>query len=264
MESDFPVILSDAAWAWEGLRRNPGYIQAWERHRDSLPDLCDRRGSVRYLALNKPYLEAETYGLVAFADPEHSASEVPVIWRPQLFKRTLRVSLAESSEGGSDGFSIRSLKCCPVVLDASCGQRYIRIGGHDFWIQLVTEDLLELEEDTQISVVLTGSRTFPQRVSSAEQLFSMHQSETGVPTEKKRLPNRYKLLESLLAWDIYDRNPNGKHTLRDVAAALVGEERVAREWSSNRSFKDMAIRARNRGRAFVGGGYCGLLRRATF
>jgi len=48
-----------------------------------------------------------------------------------------------------------------------------------------------------------------------------------------------------------------------VAIALVGQDRVAKEWGYNRSLKDRAVRARDRGRAFVQGGYSELLRRAS-
>ena len=97
-----------------------------------------------------------------------------------------------------------------------------------------------------------------------EQLFSLHRSEDGTPAVAKRPPNRDKLLEGLLAWDIYYGMSESKGTLKDVAIALFGEDRIAHEWSHNRSLKDRAIRARDRGRLFVQGGYFDLLKRASF
>ena len=264
MRNNETIVMSDAAWAWEGLRRNRAYRTAWARHQSELPDLTDRHGSVRYLRLERPYLEAEVYGLVGFADPDHTASEVPVLWRPNLLRRTLHVSLSAGSDTLGEGFSLGSLKCCPMVIDSSEGLRHIRIGGHEFWIQLVSDDLIALEDGTRIDVVLSGSDDLPQRITSVEQLFSIHRSEDGKPASVKRPPSREKLLEGLLAWDIYDGPGGSRRSLRDVAVALVGEERVAAEWSQNRSLKDMAVRARDRGRSFVNGGYCDLLRRAAF
>ena len=259
------ILMSDAAWAWEGLRRNPAYRKAWARHAGELPVVSDARASVRYLKLERPYLEAETYGVLAFADPDHSAAEVPVFWRPDLLSRTLRVSLSVGPERTDGGFSLASLKCCPTVLDTVDGERHVRLGGLDFWIQMVTEDLVGLDDDTRIDVILEGRSGFSQRITSAEQLFSLHASTDGQPQPAKRPPNRTKLHEGLLAWDIYySRSGRRKRSLRDVAAALVGEARVEAEWSTNRSLKDLAVRARDRGRAFVGGGYCDLLRRASF
>lgn len=264
MNGNDRIIISDAAWAWEGLRRNRAYRRAWARHNKTRPRICDARASLRYMQLDRPYLEAETFGLITFADPELSASEVPVFWRPDLLRRTLSVSLSVEVGEEKKGFSLASLKCCPTVLDTADGERHIRLGGHNFWIQMVTQDITRLDDDASIEVNLTGSSDLPQRVSSVEQLFSLHVSEEGIPAPVKRPPNRDKLLEGLLAWDIYDGCDGRENTLKDVAITLFGEARIMHEWGHNRSLKDRAIRARDRGRAFVEGGYFDLLRRANF
>ena len=80
MDRNDRIFISDAAWAWEGLRRNHAYRRAWARYDKARPRICDARASLRYVRLERPYLEAEVFGLIAFADPEHSASEVPVFW----------------------------------------------------------------------------------------------------------------------------------------------------------------------------------------
>lgn len=266
MQNNERVIISDAAWAWEGLRRNPAYRKAWARYQgmDYKPAICDARASLRYMRLDRPYLEAEVFGLLAFADPDLSASEIPVFWRPGLLRRTLSVSLAVKQGTSENGFSLSSLKCCPTVLDTADGERHIRLGGHHFWIQMVSSDITRLDDDTAIEVNLTGTDHLPQRISTIEQLFSLHRSEGGAPSPVKRPPNRDKLLEGLLAWDVYEGQDGQKGTLRDVAIALFGETRVDHEWRYNRSLKDRAIRARDRGRVFIEGGYCDLLRRAAF
>ena len=68
------------------------------------------------------------------------------------------------------GFSLSSLKCCPTVLDTIDGERHIRLGGHNFWIQMVSQDITKLDDDTSIEVKLTGSCDLPQRISRIEQL----------------------------------------------------------------------------------------------
>jgi len=264
MDKNDRVIISDAAWAWEGLRRNRAYRRAWLRHERARPRICDARASLRYIRLDRPYIEAETFGLISFADPDHSASEVPVFWRPNLLRRALQVSLTVKLETEQNGFSLSSLKCCPTVLDTVDGERHIRLGGHHFWIQMVSQDITQLDDDTSIEVNLTGTNHLPQRISSIEQLFSLHRSEDGMPSPVKRPPNRDKLLEGLLAWDIYYGQNDDTGTLKDIAIALFGEGRIAHEWGHNRSLKDRAIRARDRGQAFVQGGYFELLKRASF
>ena len=264
------IIMSDAAWAWEGLRRNPDYNKAWARHGTDPMCVSDKVSGLRHVRLNKPYFEAETYGLLAFADPELPASEAPVFWRPNLLLGTLEVRLAVAKNDLSDSFSLGSLKCCPTVLDGADGLRHIRFGGHKFWIQLVTPDLIELKDETRVVVTVTLNGAFgtQRRLKTIEHLLSLHQMAEGEQLDIKRAPSRDKLLEGLIAWDVQhgqeNRTDKGCGSLRDIAIAIFGEARITQEWTSNRSLKNHAVRARNRGKAFVMGGYRDLLHRAAF
>ena len=262
------IIMSDAAWAWEGLRRNPDYNTAWKRHCAASVIISDEASGLRHIRLNKPYLEAETYGLLAFADPELPASEAPVFWRPNLLIGTLFVRL-ESAQGNlSDGFSLASLKSCPTVLDAADGRRHIRFGGHKFWIQLATHDLIEMDGETRVIVTLSGRLGTQRQLKTVEHLLSLHHLCEGEELDIKRAPSRDKLLEGLVAWDVqhgefYASNKQ-QGSLRDIAIALFGAARINQEWTTNRSLKNHAVRARDRGKAFVMGGYRDLLKRASF
>jgi hypothetical protein len=256
--------MSDAAWAWEGLRRNPAYRKAWQRHQDRLPDVCDQHPTIRYVHLDRSYFEAETYGLIAFADPDLPASESPVFWRPSLYNGALKVSFGMAQKKDEDSFTLASLKCCPTVLDTACGIRHVRLGGHSFWIQLISEDLISLDESTRVSLMFDGRAGMSRRLKTADQLLSLHKSEGGVPNTIKRRPNRDKLLEGLLAFDIHSGANGRRGSLRDIAIALFGESRITQEWTSNRSLKNHAVRARDRGKIFVETGYRDLLRKAAF
>ncbi len=262
------IIMSDAAWAWEGLRRNPEYNIAWNRHRFEPMEVADTNLGLRHIRLNKPYLEAETYGLIAFADPELPASEAPVFWRPNLLIGTVKVHLDTAKNGSVDGFSLASLKCCPTVLDTADGVRHIRLGGHRFWIQLITTDLIEMRDDTRVVITLSGTSGAERRLKTIEHLLSLHHSGDGETFDIKRVPSRDKLLEGLLAWDVQHIQSGRENeylgSLRDIAIAIFGERRIAQEWASNRSLKNHAVRARDRGRAFVTCGYRDLLQRASF
>ena len=262
------IIMSDAAWAWEGLRRNPDYNKAWERHRSEPIDVSDESSGLRHISLRKPYLEAEAYGLVAFADPELPSSEAPVFWRPDLLTGTLQVRLESAPERSAEGFSLASLKCCPTVMDCPDGLRHIRLGGHKFWIQLVSNDRIEMHGDTRVVVILTGSSGARRRLKTIEHLLALHRSNEGETLDIRRAPSRDKLLEGLLAWDVQngriDSENRKQGSLRDIATAIFGEARIAQEWTSNRSLKNHAVRARDRGKAFVKGGYRDLLHRTSF
>ena len=262
------IIMSDAAWAWEGLRRNPDYNMAWERHCAVPITISDEASGFRYIRLNKPYLEAETYGLLAFADPELPASETPVFWQPNLLIGTLCVRLETALDNLSDGFSLASLKRCPTILDTADGLRHIRFGGHRFWIQLATHDLIKMDDETRVIVTLSGRLGAQRQLKTVENLLSLHHLDDGEELEIKRAPSRDKLLEGLMAWDVQHGHICGSKrqqgSLRDIAIALFGAARIEQEWTSNRSLKNHAVRARDRGKAFVMGGYRDLLPRASF
>lgn len=258
------VILSDAAWAWEGLRRNPNYRKAWEKHQHALPTVCDSRDDLRYIQQTMPCLEAETYGLIIFADPDLPASEAPVFWRPDLLCGTLSVRLKSATGKRTEGFSFSSLNCFPTVLDTPDGHRHIRFGGHSFWIQLLSDEQVDLSDEIRIFIMLSGQSGATRRLKTAEQLLSLHKSEGQFLPSRKRPLSREKLLEGLLAWDVQNIDCEGAGSLRDIAISLFGEARVQAEWVDNRSLKDRAIRARNRGQSFVAGGYISMLRKAAF
>ncbi|MEM7729326.1 MAG: DUF2285 domain-containing protein [Pseudomonadota bacterium] len=264
MELGDEIIMSDAAWAWEGLRRNPAYRKAWERHRQSLPDVSDQQGSVRYLRLDQPYFEAEQFGLVAFADPDLPASEAPVLWQPTALAGVLSVRLAAANDPLDEGFSLSQLRCCPFVVDASDGVRHVRLGGFDFWIQLQTDDLVALSDDTRVVVELTGRPGMSRRLKTADQLLTLHRPDRRRAPTPTRIPNRAKLMEGLLAYDVQSGLAGRKGSLKDIAKALFGDARIKAEWTTNRSLKNHAVRARDRGRAFVRSGYRRILRSAAF
>ena len=261
------VAMSDGAWAWEGLRRNPAYRAAWAHHENRVPVPTDARGSLRYLRAEKPCFEAETFGLIVFADPDLPASEAPVFWEPGLLAGTLSVRLGEVSGDGEQtdhGLSIGSLRCCPTVLDTVDGLRHIRLGGHAFWIQMTTQDRPELSEDTPIEVVLDGRDGVRHRIRTLQQIMNIHETGSVNAALPKHFPKRVKLAEGLLAYDVAMRMDGGRGTLREVAVALFGSARIDADWPANKSLKNYAARARDRGRLFVEGGYRGLLRSAAF
>ncbi|WP_284389713.1 DNA -binding domain-containing protein [Algimonas ampicilliniresistens] len=263
MRLDEQIVMSDAAWAWEGLRRNISYRQSWARHRQHLPEVCDRHDSLRYIRLHKPYLEAETFGLIAFADPDLPSSETPVFWLPNLLTSTLPVRFDVALPDDDGSFSLKTLRCLPTILDTSDGKRMVRLGGHDFWIQLVGNSDIPIGEDARVSIKLDGRPGATRRLRTFGKLLSLHRSDARKVLRTTRRPSRDKLLEGLLAWDIETLEPGRIGSLRDIAIGLFGEARVSLDWASNRSLKDRAIRARDRGRAFVGGGYLHILRDAA-
>ena len=58
--------LSNAAWAWEFLRRNPDYRQAYRANRPGMMKPITLKSRTRLIRLRKRFPEAENWGLLFF------------------------------------------------------------------------------------------------------------------------------------------------------------------------------------------------------
>ena len=58
--------LSNAAWAWEFLRRNPDYQRAYRSNRPGMMKPITLKSRTRLIRLRKRFPEAENWGLLFF------------------------------------------------------------------------------------------------------------------------------------------------------------------------------------------------------
>ena len=59
-------MLSNAAWAWEFLRRNPDYQRAYRTNRSGMMKPIMLKSRTRLIRLRKRFREAENWGLLFF------------------------------------------------------------------------------------------------------------------------------------------------------------------------------------------------------
>lgn len=256
--SPFPA-MPNAAWAWEGLRRNNTYRSDWRAACERAPKAESLTTGARLLRQDGPAPHPEEWGLLCFADPDKSAVDADVFWRPDLLAGALQVSLSPVSDEGfaDEGEIVLSrLQTRRTLLMVGDDLLHIRLAGRRFWIQLFAKTPRPLNEHTRVGIRIDGARYARRRLDTATQLLSLHRAQGGKLSLIGRRRNTEPLANALTAFDIYASGGG----LRDIAITLYGEDRVSEAWTGPRNYlKDRARRARNKGRAFVDGGYRDLL-----
>ena len=246
-----------AVWAWEGLRRNNAYRDAYARVRAKLPEVERLRSGGLRRPLAAADAGAERFGLLAFADPHLSAWEQGVFWLPELSTGTLDVALkrlnrAEDRMRNRDRLVLSRLNTRRFILDAGDVERHVILGARRFWIQLRGVRPETLSERAEIIVNLSDPARMRRQSDALRQLLSLHDAQDGEVTLIGRSRSETRLREILTAFDAAARGA----TYREVAESLLGAERVARDWEAGSDhIKAKAKRAVEAGRHFVRDGY---------
>ncbi|MGB0905236.1 MAG: transcriptional regulator domain-containing protein, partial [Mangrovicoccus sp.] len=151
----------NAIWAWEFLRRNQDYRQAFERHKGLGPKQMRLPSGSQLVVGDARYEAARQWGLLYFANPGLSAFEAGVFWKPSLFAATIPVSLRDPERekdreryAGSDetDMVILSELCCQRLIFESVNQsRHIRLAPRRFWIQLYCDSTYPLDDNALIN-----------------------------------------------------------------------------------------------------------------
>ena len=258
--------MPNAAWAWEGLRRNPAYRADYRAHVHAMPATIPLYGGARLLRAPRRYLSAEEWGLLTYADPYLTADEANVFWRPDLLAGALRVKLtplgtsSDIDDGPSDTIALSALKTRRVLLETVDGARHILLNGRRFWIQLYSIKRAPVGDQAEVDIRFDGADHMQRRLDTAAQLLALHRSAGGKLSLIGRRRNTRPLSNALNAYDIWHGFDRPKGSLEDVAEMIVGKARMAADWGANdRALKAQAKRAIAKGEAFVAGDYRHLL-----
>lgn len=262
--------MPNAAWAWEGLRRNPAYRGVYRAHLHALPLSTSLYGGAQLLRSTRRYLDAEKWGLLTFANPDQTALKANVFWRPDVLAGALRVKLtpidshAHDLDGPSDTIVLSALKTRRVLLETVDGARHILLNGRRFWIQLYSIKRAPVGDQALVDVRFDGADHMQRRLDTAAQLLALHRSAGGKLSLIGRRKNTRPLANALNAYDIIHGFERPQGTLEDVAEMIVGKARMATDWGQNdRALKAQARRAIAKGEAFVAKDYRQLLTQKT-
>lgn len=211
------------------------------------------------------YRDAEAFGLLCFADPDVTAVEANIFWRPDLLAGSLRVQLepkefdATSKSEPHDEIVLSALKTRRTLLETCDGIRHILLSGDRFWVQLFCEKPRMVGEDSIVKIRIDGAQHAMRRLDTAAQLLSLHRSIGGSLSLIGRRKKPTSIIRALGAYDIYHGFERPKGELEDVAAFITGNERVAQDWTKDRNLRVQTRRWIERGEEFVRNGYRDLL-----
>ncbi len=258
--------MPNAAWAWEGLRRNPSYRRDYFATASIRPIQIRLATGATLLRAKARELSAEKWGLVTMADPRNAAINANVFWKPDVLAGSLEVRLSPLSQSERDYpddhdiISLAHLQTRRVLLESVDGARHILLNGKRFWIQLHCPRPSVVGELAHLGIRMNQTTFMKRRIDTTTQLLSLYRSRGGKLQLIGRRRNTKPLQEALTAYDIWTGFERPKGGLRDIAIAIYGQERVNKEWSgSSRYMKDQAVRSRNKGLAFVERDYRDLL-----
>ncbi len=260
------ILMSNAAWAWEFLRRNMDYRLDFTKEHWNRPDVESLSTGTRLVIGKRRYQRARKWGLLFFADPDRSALETEVFWKPSVFPATVRVKLGdpemetlmerENFCSVSDSVILSQLCCRRILFDSINHSRHIVLNARRYWFQLYCDSPHPLDDEAVIHFRIDGVKHSKQRMKTARQLLELHRSSGGKLSQIGARKNAVKLQESLIALDVR----KNKGSYQDIARALVGDKRTDLEWENGHSaLKERIRRTLVRGRKYRDGGYLSLL-----
>ncbi|MCF6221819.1 MAG: DUF2285 domain-containing protein [Robiginitomaculum sp.] len=258
--------MSNAAWAWEFLRRNTDYRLDFTREYWDGPDIEHLDTGTRLIIGKRRYQRAREWGLLFFADPDRSALETEVFWKPSAFPATLRVKLGDPQmenvhgqrnfDHVADSVILSELSCRRILFDSINQSRHIVLNAPRYWYQLYCDTPHPFDDEAVIRFRIDGAKHSEQRMKTARQLLELHRSAGGKLSQIGTRKNAQKLQEAIIALDV--NKADGSY--RDIARYLVGNKQTDLEWDSgNCRLKDRARRALAMGKTYRNGDYLTLL-----
>lgn len=226
-------------WAWEFLRRNLTYREefAIEGLR-KLASEADATADMRW-----PVIEMES--------PHLGFAQAKVFWRPEMCPAVLPLAVAGGPlDSLATPFTLHDLRCDVSVLSEGDIQ-HILLTQEGRTLQLFVQGGAVADGVVLQTTATLANGLSPSRIAALKRLNDLlvfrELRPQLYPSDKRarRLAIILQALDGALA---------GAHH-REIAAAIFGEERVAREWNYSDHLRDQVRRAISQGRALSRHGY---------
>lgn len=243
--------ISDRGWAWEGLRRNREFRQAWQEARPGF-DCEDLGNGVTVVKARESANGLDDWGILYSDSPHIDARNAAIVWQSPRTQVLKTVALPEGSRRGLGSIRLSDVRCSTLVVIAPDGRQHILFHGHGGGLQLAVAgasvlesvhllidaipDTADVKSHLQVQTLLGELRTRGQLAFSE-----------NVP---KLRTERFSLVLQALDGFLADAS------LREIGVALFGADRVVKDWDDDhRHLKDRVRRAVARGKWLMEGGY---------
>jgi hypothetical protein len=248
----YTLRLTASGWAWEYVRRNPDYQDAWRLKRRA-----ERRALVRPAGIQPraPGDRAAPWGLVFLEPPNQTGLTAVPFWRADAIPGRVRVGARPGAVPGGDLFDLFAEPGNKVVCLTPEGA-YTIIERSPEGFRLLFADPADLRDQLPVEVRF-GDMPSGEAEREAALRF-VHRAEGGPAPGRFQPVNAVNLMRQLQA---LDARQAGATSLREIAEAVYGLEAVARDWSN----PDRVLRRRTRylverGTELMNGAYRTLLR----
>jgi hypothetical protein len=240
--------LPPAGCAWEFLRRNPNYQEAW-RTFDSKAN--------RSSALES---DPAVFGLVRFESPKRDARLANVFWHSSMSCEVLPVIASKLEPAYRYArFSLDELQCRTIVQHGRAGEQHILFAEDGRFFQLEVQGLRTIETARLTIEIVLSPRLVAARVQALKRFADM-------VTHRRLRPSLYRPERRASRWmmalQAFDAMQAGA-SHRQIAGALFGETVVREDWSGRSDYLRLRVQRLLRfADKLVNGGYRDLLRGA--
>ena len=255
---EYSVSLSRRGWAWEFLRRNPGFRKAIRSLKPSLVRIDSPNTTFKTVSLVEALHPLEDWGVFYCDDLDKTAQDATVFWRPELCPSVVPVwAIPMNGTSSENRFSVSELRCekAALVVPGRPAQLLLTDAGRA--IQLTWKGADMLDDGLLLTAPIElFSRTERERLTM-QRLWHL-QRRGRVPRHLFRPHPAGERLR--MALQVLDGRLAGA-SWRKVSEAVFGEERTAEAWASpSRSLLDRTRRLFWHGELYMREQYRELLR----
>jgi len=246
--------LSRRQWAWEFLRRNPGFLEEARRHRDDeIARLPACRGVTR-LRPGPGQIAAARWGLLFFPDTGADGLSAEIFWNPALYPGVLKVQITPRAPGERCEIFEETTRLCEVLhLTDHAGREHVLLRAGDQAVQVACEGLsLLTPEPVRIQIVIGGMSCLDAHLRGLDRARAL----LAVPAPRRWTRSSRALRHALMVLDCHQAGL----TQRETARLIYGRSRADRDWGAPGDAMRADIRrALRKGLHYVSGGYTELL-----
>lgn len=240
-------------WAWEFLRRNTAFLSDAYRHHGQVEIQPSCVPNSKLLRVHTRQNEARDWGLLFFPNPDQAALKADVFWDPALDPLHVTVMVTPRDKADPDDLFERTVASCSIDhLTDYDGQEHLLVRGAHGTAQSKCSGVSILASDQPVKVSL--NMRGPDRIDHAYLAYKRAE-KILYPGPWHWTERTRRLRNALICLDVKDAGlPQ-----RFAASIIFGEERVEREWTTSKSFRDLTRSFYRKGRRLRSGGYRRLL-----
>jgi len=243
--------------AWEFLRRNPDYRDAWSRQDPGPAGELAVEGALRVLQLPELPQHVAKWGLLYLEDPNKDAAEADLVWHPAVCPSVLPANVVPpSADRSSDCVHLASLPTSATLFLGGDDEQHLLIGRPGHAVQLLCPERPRISSDAIIRPEIHGCQALEPKFAALKSLAELRRR--AHPTMRVRLPRYVRMLPQILG--ALDGSLAGA-SQRDIAARIFGPSTVEQEWRTDSDYLRARVRRLIRkGQELMTSGYRRLLK----